>query len=220
MSDSPLVPRTLPGAIVGMDPFNPLASVVVFQYNPETMRRRVEARTMTSDEGERTEALRLAGPPRETISLAIEFDDRDRPATSIGTDRGVTPQLAALEMLLYPKVATVIANMALAAAGNLEILPPKAPLTLFVWGPSRVLPVRVTGLDITEEQYDTRLNPLRAKVDLDLSVLSYHDLDFTNVGQAIFFAHQVAKEVFATQNVIGSAATLGVNLNFDFKVGL
>ena len=27
-------PRLLKGAAIGVDPFNPLASVVVFQYNP------------------------------------------------------------------------------------------------------------------------------------------------------------------------------------------
>lgn len=212
MSDSPLVPRMLRGAIVGVDKFNPLASVVVFQYNPETMRRRVEARTKGSDEGERSEALRLAGPPRETISLSVEFDAADQLATPITAALGVTPQLAALEMLLYPKVAAVMANLALAGAGNIEVIAPKAPLTLFVWGPSRVLPVRITELSINEEQYDTLLNPTRATVDLNLTVLSYHDLDFTNPGQAIFLAHQIAKEVFATSNVIGSAASLGVSL--------
>jgi hypothetical protein len=117
-------------------------------------------------------------------------------------------------MLLYPKTAAVIANMVAARAGNIEILPPKAPLTLFVWGPARVVPVRITGMTITEEQYDPQLNPTRAKVDLKLNVLSYHDLSITNPGQAIFFAHQVIKELLATSNVIGSVANLGVSLKF------
>jgi hypothetical protein len=38
MSSFPGSPRLVKGAIVGVDPFNPLASVVVFQYNP-TMTR-------------------------------------------------------------------------------------------------------------------------------------------------------------------------------------
>ena len=37
-------PRLIKGALVGVDLLNPLASVVVFQYNPDTMTRRLEAR--------------------------------------------------------------------------------------------------------------------------------------------------------------------------------
>ena len=212
MTDSPLVPRMLRGAIVGVDKFNPLASVVVFQYNPDTMKRRVEARTMGSDEGDRRAALQLTGPPRETISLSIELDQADQPATPITAALGVTPPLAALEMLLYPKADAVMANMAVAVGGVIEVEPVQAPLTLFVWGPNRVLPVRITELSINEEQYDTMLNPTRAPVDLSLSVLTYHDLDFKNPGHALFFVHQIAKEAFATMNVIGSVASLGVSL--------
>lgn len=212
MTDSPLSPRTLRGAIVGIDPFNPLASVIIFQYNPDTMTRRLQARAAGSEQGDRGEALRLAGPPRETITLAIEVDQSDQPAVTGTALTGVHPPLAALEMLLYPKTAAVIANMVAAAAGNIEILPPKAPLTLFVWGPARVVPVRITDMSITEEQYDPLLNPTRAKVDLTLNVLSYHDLSITNPGQAIFFAHQIIKELLATSNVIGSVANLGVSL--------
>jgi hypothetical protein len=212
VTDSPLSPRLLRGAIVGLDPFNPIASVIVFQYNPDTMTRRLEARAAGSEQGDRGEALRLAGPPRETITLEIEVDQSDQPPATGTAFVGVHPPLAALEMLLYPKTAAVIRNMVAAAAGNIEILAPKAPLTLFVWGPARVVPVRVTGLSITEQQYDTLLNPTRAKVDLELSVLSYHDLKITNAGQGIFFAHQIIKELLASSNVIGSTANLGVSL--------
>jgi len=45
MTTFPGSPRLLKGAIVGLDPTNPLASVIVFQYNPDTMTRRLEARS-------------------------------------------------------------------------------------------------------------------------------------------------------------------------------
>jgi hypothetical protein len=212
VTDSPLSPRSLRGAIVGVDPFNPIASIIIFQYNPDTMTRRLQARAAGNEQSDRGEALRLAGPPRETITLAIEVDQSDQPPATLTGLTGVHPPLAALEMLLYPKTAAVIANMVAAAAGNIEILPPKAPLTLFVWGPARVVPVRITDMSITEEQYDPLLNPTRAKVDLTLSVLSYHDLHISNPGQAIFFAHQIIKELLASSNIIGSAANLGVSL--------
>jgi hypothetical protein len=214
MSSFPGSPRLLKGAIIGLDPVNPLASVVVFQYNPDTMTRRLEARSTGGGEGDRSEAFRLTGPPKETITLNVEVDAADQleQANPIAMKSGVHPTLAALEMLLYPKSITVIANAVLAQVGNLEIIPPEAPLTLFVWGVARVLPVRVTSFSITEQAFDTVLNPILAKVDLSLQVLSYVDLKITNPGYTLFLAHQIAKEIMATTNVINSAQNLGASL--------
>jgi hypothetical protein len=211
MTTFPGSPRLIKGAIIGLDPTNPLASVVVFQYNPDTMTRRLEARsTGGGDTSDRSEAFRLTGPPRETITLNIEVDAADQleQANPLAIASGVYPTLAALEMLLYPKSLTVIANAILAQVGNIEIIPPEAPLTLFVWGPARVLPVRVTGFSITEDAYDPLLNPIRAKVDLTLNVLSYVDLKITSPGYTLFMAYQIAKEVMATANVVNSALNL------------
>ena len=218
MSSFPGSPRLIKGAIIGLDPLNPLASVVVFQYNPDTMTRRLEARsTGGGDNSDRSEAFRLTGPPRETMTLSIEVDavDQLEQVNPIAVASGVYPALAALEMLLYPKSPAVIANAVLAQVGNIEIIPPEAPLTLFVWGPARVLPVRISSLSITEEAYDTLLNPIRAKIDLSLSVLSYADLKITNPGYTLFLAHQITKEVLATSNVVSSA----LNLSASVKLG-
>jgi hypothetical protein len=214
MSGFPGAPRLIKGAIIGLDPLNPLASVVVFQYNPDTMTRRLEARASGgSDNSDRAEAFRLTGPPKETITLNVEVDAADQleQGNPLAQLSGVSPVLAALEMLLYPKSLSVIANFALAQAGNIEIIPPEAPLTLFVWGPTRVLPVRLAGFSITEEAYDTLLNPIRAKVDLTLNVLSYMDLKFSNPGHTLFMAYQIAKEVMATTNVVNSALNVGAS---------
>lgn len=211
MTTFPGSPRLLKGAIIGLDPANPLASVVVFQYNPDTMTRKLEARsTGGGDTNDKSEAFRLTGPPKETITLNIEVDAADQleQANPLAIASGVYPTLAALEMLLYPKSLAVIANAVLAQVGNIEIIPTEAPLTLFVWGPARVLPVRVTGFSITEEAYDPLLNPIRAKVDLTLNVLSYVDLKITNPGYTLFLAYQIAKEVMATANVVNSALNL------------
>ena len=126
--------------------------------------------------------------------------------------QGITPALAALEMLLYPKSATVIENTIRAQAGDIEIIPPEAPLTLFVWGPQRVLPVRLTGFSITEEAFDPALNPLRAKVELSLQVLSHADFKATAPGHHLFLAHQIAKEVAASISVTTSIENLGASL--------
>jgi len=213
MTTFPGSPRLIKGAIIGADKFNPLASVIVFQYNPDTMTRRLEART-SGGEGDRSEALRLTGPPKETITISIEVDATDQLETAnpIAVASGINPTLAALEMLLYPKSALVLANLTAAQGGFIEIVPVEAPLTLFVWGPTRVLPVRITSFSITEEAFDTLLNPTRAKVDLTLQVLSYYDLKKSNPGFTLFMAYQIAKELLATTNVFNSVQNIGSSL--------
>ena len=209
MTSAPIAPRLVKGALVGIDPMNPLASVVSFQYNPDTLTRRLEPRGGAGG-GEKGEAYRLAGPPKETITLAVEIDATDslEMADPLAIGVGIGPTLAALEMMLYPKSAVVIANMALASAGIIEIIPATGPLVLFNWGLSRVLPVRVTALSITEEAHDQLLNPIRAKVDLTLDVLSYQDQPLASPGRGLFLAHQIVKEAMAVTNVATSAANI------------
>lgn len=211
MTTFPNSPRLMKGALIGLDPVNPLASIIVFQYNPDTMTRRLEARSTGGNEwSDKSEAFRLTGPPIEKISVNVELDATDQleNAETLAVNAGVYPALSALEMLLYPKSKKVIADSALALAGNIEIIPPEAPLTIFVWGIQRVLPVRLTGLDITEEEFDTLLNPIRAKVELSLQVLSYVDLKINSSGYNLFLAHQIAKETLAMSNVLNSARNI------------
>jgi hypothetical protein len=215
MPSFPRAPRPFKGAIIGFDRGNPLASVVVFQYNPHTMTRTLNARATNWEDGSnRYEPFRLIGPPNETITLDVEVDAADQLETlnPNAVQMGVYPAISALEMLLYPKSATVIKNMALEMAGNVEIIPPEGPLTLFVWGLKRVLPVRLSSFSITEEAYDTQLNPIRASLNLTLQVLSYQDLERNSKGANLFMVHQVAKEVMATSNVFNSVANIGFSL--------
>ena len=207
-------PKLLKGAIVGVDLFNPLASVILFQYNPDRLTRSVQHQSAARTPGgapNRSEVLRLKGPPNETISLEIEIDAADQleKAETPATTMGVHPTLASLEMLLYPKSARMIANEILAEFGVIEVIAPEAPLTLFVWGPKRVLPVRITSFNINEQFFDTRLNPIRASVSLSMSVLNYQDLGLVSVGGALFMAHQVTKEVMATIGGVGNVSALG-----------
>lgn len=210
MTTFPGSPRLIKGAIIGIDVFNPLASVVLFQYNPHTLTRKLEAQTVGGEGGDRSEALRLKGAPIETISLEVEIDATDQ--LEKGGDQavgmGIQPQLSALEMLIYPKSSLVIANTALMLAGTIEVIPPVAPFTLFIWGPKRVLPVRLTEFSITEEAHDVNLNPIRAKISLGLRVLSYNDFSVTHPGYYVFLAHQVVKETMATIGSIGDVAAV------------
>jgi hypothetical protein len=206
MTTFPGSPRLQKGAIVGIDPVMPLPTIVVFQYNPDTMTRTLQAQTASGDT-DRGEALRLKGPPQETIRVEIEIDATDQleKADFPAVGMGIYPVLSSLETLLYPKSLNVIANEVLLNAGMIEIVPPEAPMTLFAWGLKRVLPVRITELAITEEAFDPSLNPIRARVTLGLRVLNYNDLGLTHPGGVMFMAHQIMKE---TMGNIGTAANI------------
>ena len=199
MTTFPRSPRFLKGALI-VDPASPLGRVIVFQFNPETMSRSLEARR-SNEGGSPTEALRVDGAAIETISLEVVVDATDQleRKESTATQLGIYPQLSALEMLLYPRSARVIANTALSLLGTIEVIPPEAPLVLFVWGPRRVVPVQIGSFSVTEEAYDVNLNPIRARVSLSMRVLTYDDLPVSNPGYALFLANQVLREIMATQ---------------------
>jgi Contractile injection system tube protein len=208
MSSFPGSPKVRKGAIIGIDRFNPLASVIIFQYNPETLTRTITAQTTGSDNAAKKEAMRLKGPPHEDFKLDVVIDATDQleQAKAPATTMGLYPTLASLEMLLYPKSAATIANEVLAPLGMIEIIATEAPLTLFSWGPRRTVAVRITALTITEEAFDPNLNPILAKVSLSLRVLNYDDLGLLSVGGALFMAHQIQKEVMATISGVGAIA--------------
>ena len=225
MSSFPRSPRVMKGALLGLDPFNPLASVIIFQYNPERLSRTLSGRFTGAggSESDREPApgmasgrpVRIVGPPTETISLDINIDATDQleEGSGLAQSVGIYPQLAALEMLLYPKVALIFANAVLSQAGLIEVQKPEAPLTLLIWGPQRVLPVRLTQFSITENLHDPMLNPIQARVQLGLRVLNYDDLGLLSVGGGIFMAHQIIKEVMATISGVGAiAGALGAPL--------
>jgi hypothetical protein len=94
--------------------------------------------------------------------------------------------------------------------GTLEILPPEAPLILFVWSKSRIVAVRVTEFSVTEEAFDPSLNPIRAKVSLGMRVLSTDDLGFTHKGGTIFMSYLRTREALAKKAGAASLASIGL----------
>ncbi|MEQ7128708.1 hypothetical protein ABN034_29790 [Actinopolymorpha sp. B11F2] len=215
MGSFPGSPRTLRGAIVAVDPASPLSRVVVFQYNPDTVTRALRPREAPSDaQVGAADAHRVWGAPVETISMNVEVDASDQLETGdpLAATTGIAGHLAALEMLLYPSSVHVITNAGLLVAGTIEILPPEGPLTVLVWGPSRVVPVRLESLTVTEDAFDPALNPIRATVDLSAQVLSYNDLPVTDPGYALFLVHQVLKETMATAAGVAGVVSAGAGL--------
>jgi len=215
-SEFPRSPKVLKGGLVAYRFPALLPTIIVFQYNPDEVSRSVQARA--SHGGGRGDAARVNGPPEETLSLAVEIDAADqleRPAEhALTVQNGLHPIIAALEGLTYPSYPAVIANEALALAGSAFILGEQAPVALLVWGARRVLPVQVTSLSIREEAFDQRLNPIRARAEISLRVLTYRDLDVTHPGYWVYLAAFTQKEVLAGLDTLGDRAGIAAILPF------
>jgi hypothetical protein len=204
MTGFPGSPRLLKGGIAEVDPGSgQILRIVVLQYNPDTLTRSFQIKSV-AEGGDRSEALRLTGPPVETIKLDAEIDATDQlelpDQHPVAVQFGIAPQLAALETIVYPTSDQLNTNNDLAQFGTLEIAPMEAPLSVFVWSRSRIVPVRLTELSVTEEAFDPALNPIRAKVSLGMRVLSVDDLGFKHRGGSLFMAYLRQKERFATMS--------------------
>jgi hypothetical protein len=215
MTTSPITPPALKAGLVLLDPVTGIVSrVIVLQYNPDTLTRTLQVQGTGGEQGDRSEVLRLKGPAVETLKVDAEIDATDQLEVAqpgaVVLRSGIFPELAALETIVYPPTSALISNHALAAAGMLEILPMESPLTLFVWSSSRIVPVRITEFSVTEEAFDTKLNPIRAKVSLGMRVLSVSDLGFGHRGSSIYLAYQRVKETFARIPAAGTFGQLGL----------
>jgi len=216
MTTFPGSPRVLKGGLVLLDPdtFTVLPNgIIVLQYNPDTLSRTLKIKG-AEEGGDRSEALRLTGPPVETLKIDAEIDATDQleiPDQNPNTvQNGIFPQLSALETMVYPSSTTLQNNFNLSQAGTLEIMPVLAPFTLFVWSANRIAPVRLTDFSITEEAFDPTLNPIRAKVSLGMRVLSIDDLTFNDKGGSLYMVYQQQKEALAKLYQGGSFSTLGI----------
>jgi hypothetical protein len=211
----PQSPKLLKGALVAYESqfLGAVPNVIVFHYNPGELSRNLTYRTAPAEASNvgaaREETQRVLGPPVEAINLTMELDAADQLSEperhAPAANHGLQPALAALELLLYPSTAQLLRNRTLAQVGRAQICPEDIPLVLFVWGPSRVLPVRLTDFSITEQAFDQELNPIRAKVDLGMKVLTYMELQETSLGYNAYLATQAQKEVLARLNLAKSA---------------
>ena len=214
MSSFPRSPYILKGGIVLLDPeTTAIQKIITLQYNPDSISRSLQIKGIESEGGDRSEALRLSGPPVETFTLEAEIDGTDalEVADNTTTSEGIQPLLSALETIVYPSSRQLFSNNNLAQSGTLEIIPMESFLTLFIWNKNRVVPVRITDLSITEEAFDTNLNPIRAKVNLGLRVLSVDDLGFDHQGGNLYMNYQQNKEKLAGMFASGNLKDLGLN---------
>ena len=225
-SDFPRSPKLLKGALVVYESqfLGPVPNVITFQYNPEQLGRTLAHRTTPPDPSDvgaaREDVFRVFGPPVEDINMTVELDAADQLAEPAQhphiVQHGLHPALAALELLLYPESAQVLFDRILAQAGEANITKEgeATPLVLFVWGPSRVLPVRLNSFSITELAFDQQLNPIQARVELSMRVLTYIELEQTTLGGIAYMATQTRKEALARLNLISSTEQIAGMLPF------
>ncbi len=210
MATSPLSPRLIKGGLVLIDPAtSAVRRIIILQYNPDSL-----SRSLSPQAAAENSAVRYKGPPVETIQLEAEVDASDRleqPSRfSGGPGLTVLPILSALEEILYPSSGQLIENERLAQRGVLNIIPLQAALVLFVWSKNRIIPVRLTGLNIVEEAFDTQLNPIRARVRIEMRVLTVSDLGFGHKGGTLYMVYQQKKEELARMLESGNFDMLGI----------
>jgi hypothetical protein len=182
------ITKLVKAGFVQLDVTGVVQRVIVFQYHPETLVRRLEgvnpATPVPPPPG-------IAPAPRElvTFTLALDAADKLEVGDPLTQQNGLLPAISALELLLYPRSGS---------------------LTVWVSGGKRVVPVRITELQITEQAFDSTLNPIRAEVAVTLSVLK--DADFANNprGRALWDAHFTQLQQLASIYDAGSLATLGL----------
>lgn len=213
-SEFPGRPRLTKGALLvfesqgaGVKP----SQRIVFSYNPDQLRRSFAARSPQQQPqrtvAAREDVLRVPGPPVETITMSIQLDAADQLAEPLvnpdAVAFGLHPVLAKLELLLYPSSVRVAQIERQAAKGAVQVAPASVPLVMLAWGDSRVVPVQLQSFSVTEEQFDARLNPITAKVDIGMRVLTYMEFPRASAGREAYIAHQKKKEQLAGLPSVG-----------------
>lgn len=181
-----------------------------------------------------------ANPP-ETFTLALELDAADaleKPESHpVAFISGVADRIAAMEMLLYPQGDSLLGGLLGSVTGSLSVgaspggasiggalggaaggVRPVArgtvPVLLFVWGPGRIVPVRITSFSVDEQAYSPLLYPIRAKVSIGLKILTPKDFPSCNLKLAeqiaitAFKFTRKQKEVLAAANMANSVESI------------
>jgi hypothetical protein len=197
MTTFPRSPKILKGAFVQFDQQPAPGRVIIFQYNPEKLDRKLEASTKDS-------------LPRETITFTLTLDATDslEAAHPVAIESGIYPLLSALELLLYPQNSNQRHSSFLWF--SLSRQSKDQSFTLFVWGKNKVVPVHVTELHIIEEMFDPNLNPIRASVEVTMQVLTDEDFPPGHKGYDYWKSHLTAKMALA-QEVYANASLSNID---------
>jgi hypothetical protein len=211
----------LRGALVeyGEGLIGPIPNVVIFQFNPESLSRslNIPERPTGANSRERTQA---GEKTFETIAFKAHFSAADELGENKVLARafGVGPRLCALEKMVHP---SDLIGGALGAAidkigdalglGDGEEDPSQPiprenfPKIIFIWGLTRVLPVTINSMRITELQYDFLLNPTLAEVDIELAINSIDSCSTDVFAKGALTYSTIAKEAQAIANLANTA---------------
>ena len=232
--------KFMKGALISFMPtfVGSLPNVVVFQYNPETIAHTWSA-PPTKEPKAGVNPMAVDHVPGETFSFKLSVDALDSIAdggsnpiaAGLATVTGVYTRLAALEMLQYPSdafassgllgsvsasIGSAGASLSLGggtAAPKTKVPRNEVPTVLFIWGPQRIVPVRVTSLSINEMLYDTLLNPTHADVSITLTVLTPEELqaslgELKEIAKGAYLYSQGLRQVQALANLGDAAASI------------
>lgn len=232
---SPLSRRLLKGAFIRLDEMGigPVPQIIVFQYNPETLSRKFKTYEKPLDkEGTKPDPAAQAAPydPEEEMDVVVELDatdDLEEPlAHPVAMLAGVADRIAAMEMLMYPSDEVGLLSSAVASlAGALGIgggaqIPTRreSPVVLLVWGPGRIVPVKITTFAVEEQAFNPALYPIRAKVSIGVKILTEDFFQSRAEGRNLTPAEEMAqsayrftlkqKKVLAAANVANSAESI------------
>jgi hypothetical protein len=114
----------------------------------------------------------------QSINFDIRLDASDKlnEGDTITEQFGIAPQIATLEQMVYPKDESLLGAALGALLGGAKksfsfTRGANPPLVLFIFGRKRVLPVNINSMNITETEFSTDLNPIRASVAVSLTVI-------------------------------------------------
>jgi len=218
----------LKGALIeyGSDFLGPLPNVLLFQYNPDRLERTLEIPPRPTGAAAR-ETNQAGDVPIEKIVLTAKFDASDRlgEGSAVASTFGVGPELAALELMVRPSGEGSLMGMAIDAIGDAlsgsggrdpsqPIPRERYPRLLFIWGPTRVLPVFIHQMKISEVLYDRLLNPIQADVVMGLTVIAPDHCSDDHIAHGAFTYSQTAREILATVNLANTAANVVEMITF------
>ncbi|WP_257388782.1 hypothetical protein [Tahibacter caeni] len=208
----------LRGALIeyGAGLVGPIPNVVIFQFNPESLSRTLQIPPRPSGATQR-ETTQAGEKTFEKIGFKAHFSaanllDEDK---AIAKLFGIGPQLAALEKMVMPAGKDGLVGAVIDAIGDAlgakkaepaQPIPRETyPRILFIWGATRVLPVTIDSMTIAELEYDPLLNPIRAEVDLSLSVIAVDDCSDDALAKGALMYSSIAKEAQAVANLANTA---------------
>ena len=208
------------GALVeyGTDFLGPIPNVVIFQFNPESMTRNFSIPPRAVDATQR-ETSQAGEPAYERFTVTVTFSaaDQRNSGDPIGLSLGVGPQLAALQAMVYPVQSPgSVVGAIVDAVGSLlgpqgpapsqPIPRQQTPRILFIWGATRIVPVIIESLTITEQIYDRNLNPIEAEVAVGLAVITPDACAGDTIGTGALAYTQLIQASMAATNLASSAA--------------